>query len=171
MTWNVGPWSLQKDYLVIVRRKILSLWWGANPWCSRGTCYFQWFYHAFVIFFLSISCFCFLCHCIHPSQPHRILWDSMEIPTAVFWALIYLQLAHSWTWCPYIYMPLCTGRACCQAASGVQCFAGFGKSVAVFSVTASWAGSWFQTWRLVLVPFFLFCHECAQGQWKEMCPI
>ncbi len=19
--------------------------------------------------------------------------------------------------------------------------------------------------------FFLFCHECAQGQWKEMCPI
>ncbi len=63
-------------------------------------------------------------------------------------------LAHSWTWCPYIYMPLCTGRACCQAAGGVQCFAGFGKSVAVFSVTASWAGSWFQTWRLVLVPFF-----------------
>lgn len=65
-------------------------------------------------------------------------------------------LAHSWTWCPYIYMPLCIGRACCQAAGGVQCFAGFGKSVAVFSVTASWAGSWFQTWRLVLVPFFCF---------------
>jgi hypothetical protein len=92
MTWNVGPWSLQKDYLVIVRRKILSLWWGANPWCSRGTCYFQWFCHAFVIFFLSISCFCFLFHCIHPSQSLWILWDSMEIPRAVFWALICLHL-------------------------------------------------------------------------------